>query len=806
MKKILTFILLLTLMLMPNIVFATEINNEIANLDALKEAIKNKNVVGEFDIKISVPGNEIQIANGYNIIFVVDASTSTNNIKWPLMRQAIIDTVETVLPEDNSSKNTNMVGLITFGIGSHLNIGLTKDKSVFYKLPEKIGGDLLLPGRSATNNEVGLKGAYQYLSGNKIASTNGEFVTLEEELKKDKEHTYVIYLSDGNSNMSETPRNWYRLSSNKNEVTGEYQYHNYSTSLFTGEKKSDGNWKYISKSADLRTFQRLNLLSSMITYNLYKDSDGIVATSDYERMYQEVLPLYQAILGKNVPVTLIYEYYLYEQITPSTVVLGDSNNEVQSTINGKTVTYEEAQLEIIKNENINKLITKLDNCIEELYTIVYNLSGYDKNTAYSAGEYERMINIYKFSNNEAFEQEAENFFYYPLFKEGSDRVNNANRAVEMGNKLKEYATIYTIGFGNMTRADALKIMNPEYKGSGNYTTNSYETHFSSYYEKATSTNINKILKNLILDITKINYKNPVIVDYTSKWVNPIDINGDGIFDEKDITITKDGKVINNTIITVEKLTEEEIINSNDLEINGNTNGDIYRITWKITDYLNSLDKYVLNYKVKVDTQEYGFISNKDYAANGKTTLTYDVIKIKETDTDGDGIVEKNETFIRNDEINIKVPTVKQKQNIVVITKTDESGNLLNGADFDITSNEGINQIVKEYSVDGINWTTTNEFNNATYFRFSGLYDFKYIIKETITPNGYLTIEDLEYNFKNIEDKMIEDEIINRKKDLVPQTYNDVNYKKGLGMSLIGFTGLGIGGLMSHRKKRRKISK
>ena len=34
------------------------------------------------------------------------------------------------------------------------------------------------------------------------------------------------------------------------------------------------------------------------------------------------------------------------------------------------------------------------------------------------------------------------------------------------------------------------------------------------------------------------------------------------------------------------------------------------------------------------------------------------------------------------------------------------------------------EIIKEYSIDGINWTLTNPNYDAVYFRFKGLYDYK----------------------------------------------------------------------------------
>ena len=182
--KLLTVVMLLCCMfsLIPTNVLAETTNDTtFEELTALKVAEKNKEKVGEYEIKISVPGNEKTVVTGYNFLFVLDASTSTNNTKWNNMRQAVIDTVDVLLPNDDSSLNINRVGLMTFGIGSHLNISLTGDKSEFSNLPVNAGQSLLLPGRSATNNEVGLRGAKEYLA------------SLSKDLKKIK-HVLMYYI------------------------------------------------------------------------------------------------------------------------------------------------------------------------------------------------------------------------------------------------------------------------------------------------------------------------------------------------------------------------------------------------------------------------------------------------------------------------------------------------------------------------------------------------------------------------------------------------------------------------------------
>lgn len=637
-------------------VLANELKDtSIDKLTALKEAIKKDNKIGTYDITISVPGYEKEKISGYNFIIVMDGSYSTDGEEvWNKMRQSVIEMVNSLLPEEDSSKNINKVALISFGVDYHINIPLTNDKSIFDKtLPYYKGGSLLQPGRSATNTEAGLKGAREYIESIKNTS-----------LEKDKNHTYVIYLSDGGVNLTETPFNYYNYLINNNSY-----YSNVRATLAT-------------------TLVNLDQSDETITY------DELFTT-----MMKELR-------------------YLY------------SGNEQDETSIKNIIDELGLNSETIVNFLNEKLVDFFEYC------------GYDINKEYSAGEFERMfVNKQLITGNNSLRNYLLNIIYYALSSCSKRGQNGVARTITEGNRLKEYATIYTIGY-NAWREDAKLILDPEYG------TNTYETHYSSSYSYANSTSINEKLKNLIADIVKVNYKNPTIIDYTSKWVKPLDINGDGIFDEKDIIITNNNQLINNANIKVTKLTKEEINKLNDPELNNNTNDEIYCITWIITDYLHSWDKYQLTYSIKVDTQEENFISEKEYHANGNITLTYDII---ENTADNDGNTIENITSENvSGEIDIK-DYVSQKENIIIIIKKDQDGNLLEGADFDIKNNtEGNKQITKEYSTNGIDYTNDNSNLNATYFRFKGLYDYIYTIYETITPNNYITSKEIQIDKSNSE--------------------------------------------------------
>ena len=246
--------------------------------------------------------------------------------------------------------------------------------------------------------------------------------------------------------------------------------------------------------------------------------------------------------------------------------------------------------------------------------------------------------------------------YYLSLKNNGDKYTNMVRTKAAGKSLTKYATIYTIGYSK--RVDSQSILDPNFQG-GKYSGYTFEAnipseHYSSGYYYTTTSAMNETFKNLFAEVTKINFANVVFTDYTSKWVNPVDANGDGIFDEKDITITNDGQVISEKDIKVTKLTEEEIKSLNDKNISSNSNGDIYKIEWKITDYLRSWDSYKLTYKVNLDTQENGFESNKEYNANGESIeLTYQT-----SSTDEDNNIEIDFTNSEGKIENIEIINTK----------------------------------------------------------------------------------------------------------------------------------------------------
>lgn len=668
------FLVLFSFVAFSSSAYAQNLNTtKLEELIASKEAIKDFSKVGEYDINVTIPGKETEYTKGYNVIIVIDGSYSTDGSKWIKMRKAVIDTVDSLLPSNTPSENVNRVALISFGMGSHVNVELTNDKNLFdEKLPSgNKGGSLLFPGRSATNTEVGFKGAYEYLS------------SLPDNLKKDKDHTVVIFLSDGRVNINEKEYNFYELAQGK-----------YYSSL------------------------KNRFIGVICAY------DEITKIEGYENTFA-----HQFVKDTIVKIKELYEEYYEEDNTLALV------EKVIKIENEHPVEFKEFN-------------TKL---IDDLYTLI----GYDKEKSYSAGDYERLINGVLFGErkvyyhydennkvvasreilynaqgkaiNEPLNACLEDALYYPIFAANNSGEASITRTIDAGNKLKNdglVSTIYTIGF-EVDTTRGYRILNP------NYSANQGINHYSDRYKDTNNADdIASIFNNFVYSIVKIKAKNAVYTDYTSKWVNPVDIDGDGEFTSKDITVKNGSKILDDALITVEEV--------NDIN---NKSGKIYKITWTINNQINPWDQYTLNYKVKVDTLEEGFESSKEYHANGLVNLTYDIVEITEEsekiiDASVEGKVDVSDI-------------VSQKENIIIVNKTDDTGNNLNGADFDI-SNNTISNVKKEYSKDGNIWTNDNVDNEATYFKFSGLYDFSYNLNETVTPTGHSGSYNNIFDFYNSE--------------------------------------------------------
>ena len=139
-----------------------------------------------FEVEIAVPGEDGDKRHD-EVILMVDGSYSMDN-EWPAMKEAITTIGKTVL---NGSGNTQLT-LMAFGMGDNEVLVHVKDANELAAALGELPGNLLY-GRSSTNCEAGFTGVAEYIANH------------DETLNE----VNVIFISDGNINTDETPRDFY---------------------------------------------------------------------------------------------------------------------------------------------------------------------------------------------------------------------------------------------------------------------------------------------------------------------------------------------------------------------------------------------------------------------------------------------------------------------------------------------------------------------------------------------------------------------------------------------------------------------
>lgn len=375
---------------------------------------------------------------------------------------------------------------------------------------------------------------------------------------------------------------------------------------------------------------------------------------------------------------------------------------------------------------------------------VYEEANLDTTVEYPVSVVERAFVAYDKKNNTYLQ---DNFYYALIGRSYPNRYTRTPASADTLAANEKVQKLYIVDYDGETSwmKDDIKSEKLEYT-----------------YSSTGIAGLLSALENALNDLSSTTYYNPEITDYTSKWVDIVDINEDGIINEKDIKVTAKGEVLENANVTVTEITDQE-----------NTNGKLYKIEWSIKEgMLVASDNYKLTYKVKVDTQEKGYNSNNPLEANSKVVLTYDE--------------DKNNQLQQKDILGevVKIDPVNQKENIIIIEKVDEEGKPVTGSNFDIKSEVGIKNYKKEYSIDGKNWTSEYS-DKVTFFKLSGLYDYKYVIYESVVPENYIGSEEFIINFENQEGKTTKLKITNEKEGtgkteiteeiLPPKTSVDKNY-------------------------------
>ncbi|MBQ4577882.1 MAG: S-layer homology domain-containing protein [Clostridia bacterium] len=465
-----------------------------------------------YEVKIEVPGNaEVQHDE---VIIMMDGSYSGDE-EWPAARAAILEIGNAVLDGTGHTK----LSLMAFGMADNMVLEhIETIEELTERLPEGGLPGGLLYGRSSTNCEAGFTGVAQYMIS-------------DEQLNE----AYVIYISDGNVNTDETPRDF------------------------------DTNWKTWTKFGALAVAQE--------TFG------GTVSN------------------GRNLPEA--FETVFGDRFD------GASAEEIIARAFGGEVSEEEFLA-----------------FADQVWADVYDYSDMIPGAKYPISDVE--IAFVKYDKEHG--TYIQDLFYYTTYKSGYVTYpNRFARAAEAGTELASMVDkLYLIDVDGKSN-----WMDPATSGNSSTNVVGDNVSFTNIKDFA---NFSEAFASALEELSVTGYKNVVVTDYMSKWVN---LDTDTVRVVNDTTGETVWSALEGWLVDENRPTAQEIpviiemvapagYEDGGEDVVGNQSGDIYKLTWFVKDdALLRTDTYSLRYTVTVDTEEDGFVAGKDYPANGKTTVSYE---------------------------------------------------------------------------------------------------------------------------------------------------------------------------------------
>lgn len=250
---------------------------------------------------------------------------------------------------------------------------------------------------------------------------------------------------------------------------------------------------------------------------------------------------------------------------------------------------------------------------EEVWADVYEFSSLDPNEEYPVSTVERAFVYYDKENNTY----IQNVFYYGLV--GRSYPNRATRTPAAANQLAANEKVE-------------HLYNVDYDGVTAWMQTGVTAENSTFIKSDGVSGLIEALKGTITNLSKTPYNDVVITDYMSKWVNldsdsvkvVNNVTGETIYSAVDGWLIDDENrpTAQEVPVVVEKVDKADYVNGG-ADVDGNTNGDIYKLTWYVKDgALLRSENYSLVYEVTVDVDEEGFVYETDYPANGNTDMKY----------------------------------------------------------------------------------------------------------------------------------------------------------------------------------------
>lgn len=284
---------------------------------------------------------------------------------------------------------------------------------------------------------------------------------------------------------------------------------------------------------------------------------------------------------------------------------------------------------------------------EAVWADVYEFSSLDPTKEYPVSTVERAFVYYDKENNTY----IQNVFYYGLL--GRSYPNRATRTPAAANQLaanEKVEHLYNVDYDSVTA----------------WMEKGVTAENSTFIKSDGVSGLIEALKDTITNLSKTPYNDVVITDYMSKWVNlDLDsvkivnnVTGETIYSKAEGWLIDENRPTAQEVpVVVEKVAEADYVNGGS-DVVGNTNGDIYKLTWYVKDgALLRSENYSLVYEVTVDVDEENFVYETDYPANGNTDMNY-------VDEKGETKTEK----IKVPNVNAYVPT----PDVVKFNKGDAS--------------------------------------------------------------------------------------------------------------------------------------
>ena len=609
-----------------------------------------------YKVTVQVPGGEGEKKHDA-VILMVDGSYSMDS-EWNKMKEAIMLIGDTVL---NGSGTTKM-SMMAFGMSP--NVVLENVKSVeelAAELPALPGG--LLYGRSSTNCHAAFMGLRDYVAELRAKEGN----TLN--------NVYVLFMSDGqvNQHAKEIDWNYYAMNINPAMAGGAHTCEmdyicagmvDPSAEAITafGEDLAAVQAYFDASVEGIDTFYEAGG-----TKNEFKSYTATITALTNQKNEKE------AAITENADLTAAAEAELEGLL--ATVPEGEDpelNADVIAKraeiadLQAKAAGYQD-ELNVI-NAKLNGLIAYRDNTsayeaiqnspseaeglskaqyyVHLVWEHFYEATDFDPAVKYPIHVMETGFLQYQDSLNGNYH--IEDCFYYAAM--GGAPIGNSGDLAARELAAQEAALL-------AAEVDGLDMIRYYPQTARNKWMEGIEG--ATFTESNGISNLTAALGEVLKSLEQTPYNDVVVTDYMSKWVNLrpetiqiADRNGNTVaaFDAENSDVENGiykyawiGTPLcaEKDPIVLEKVAPENYAEGGS-NAEGNTSGDIYKITWNVKDGpLYRADSYRLEYEVTVDEEESGFQYNKDYPANGNTGLKY---------TDENGKTKQNDIAVPDVEV------------------------------------------------------------------------------------------------------------------------------------------------------------